>query len=198
MDSGPLTALAFVGVLVELAVFYAAPRVLAPLTFIPIAKPATIELGRRDREWLLEPAEGERGYRERRSERIALERLDEQNIVGKRYIAWVQPAQLTIVARTRYAKGGRGAGLIRTRLRLEGDRVIVTTRMLPCPASFWLAVLAALIQRPGLGLVLVALLVGAVQVWLPRRQLLQARDESLDHLRGMIRAARTGKRRAAK
>lgn len=197
MESEPLTALAFVGVLVELAVFYAAPRVLAPLAFIPFGKSAHIGIGRRDRKVLLEPVDGELGYRDRRTERAALERLGEQNIFGKRYIAWIQPAHGTIVARTRYAKGGRGAGLIRTRLRLEGDRIVATTRLLPCPSSLWLAMLAALVAQPTLGLVVAALLIGGVQVWMPRGQLLQARDESLDHLRSMIRAARKERRSVA-
>lgn len=192
---GPLEALATAGTLIEVAIFYAAPRLLASFAFVPIGKEAFIELTRHERDALVEPIDGELGYRERRPERLALERLAEQNVFGKRYIAWVHPTSGTIIARTRYAKGNLGVGLTRTRLRARGDRIVATTYMLPCPALLWPIMVGAVAQRPTAGMLVVTLLVGAAQVWLPRRQLLQAREDSLEHLHGLIRRAARRRRK---
>lgn len=190
MAPGLVAGVGLLAVLGELTLYYVAPHVLAPLAFIPVGKPVSIELDRLERDGLVEPVEGERGYRERRSERIALERIADEQIFAKRFIAWIRPAQGTIIARTRYGKGVAGAALIRARLRVEGDRIVATTRQLPCPFLLWPLMALALLERPTFPIAALTVLFGGLQVLLPRRQLAAARDESLEHFRAMIHAAR--------
>jgi hypothetical protein len=175
----------------EALLYFSLPRALAWLAVVPFGRPRRLRFRSAAALGLIESSGEALAYRQRPSERLALERIDDIDIHAPNYSAWIRPSERRIlISFHRPARiGNRYPGLAVIQLTPSGRDLIAITRQAPLPFVLFLALTAlSFIAVETLPLLLFVVALFLLSLRATRSALANARNECLAELQGAIDA----------
>ncbi|MBI3205399.1 MAG: hypothetical protein HYZ29_27920 [Myxococcales bacterium] len=157
----------------ELGLFFVAPHVLGRLAFVPVGKPARVDLSSDELAALRASRDGG-----------SLAVLPAAVLRAGSYTTWLDPARGLIVTRVWRTVWRQRIGVATTRVALEGDAIVARTRLFPFPLTLWVLALLSCLTNPAGALVLAPLLLLVTHA--AARRLLHARDVALEEIQALI------------